>query len=112
MKQHVLKSWPENFQPVLSLAKKCELRLNDRDYQVGDEIILREWIPEGRELHDAKGIRLSVGEYSGDWIRLVISHITNVGETIGPIAHSHINEGLKMWVVLSFDFGFNFVAVK
>jgi hypothetical protein len=45
MKTHELKSWPEFFADILSGRMRFELRRNDRDYQVGDELVLREWEP-------------------------------------------------------------------
>jgi hypothetical protein len=47
MTVHTLKSWPEFFEPVLSGQKQFELRKNDRDFQVGDHVVLREWEPNG-----------------------------------------------------------------
>lgn len=43
-KLHELKCWPEYFQPVIDNLKKLELRKNDRGYQVGDVLWLREFI--------------------------------------------------------------------
>jgi len=44
--KHDLKILPQFFEDVCQ-GKKCfELRLNDRNYQVGDIFILREFIPE------------------------------------------------------------------
>lgn len=40
---HDLKTWPEYFEEVLSENKPFEVRLNDRDYKVGDVLNLREW---------------------------------------------------------------------
>lgn len=44
---HDVKELPEYFQMVKSGNKKFELRRDDRNYSVGDEIHLEEWTPEG-----------------------------------------------------------------
>lgn len=51
---HELKTWPEYFQAVWDGNKTFELRKNDRDYQVGNRLILREWCPK---LNDYTGRR-------------------------------------------------------
>jgi hypothetical protein len=53
--QHDLKCWPEFFAPIYAGMKNFDLRRNDRNYQIGDIVKLREWIPEthsytGREV--------------------------------------------------------------
>lgn len=48
MRQHELKTWPEHWREVAAGRKTFELRLNDRDFQVGDELILREYQPVSR----------------------------------------------------------------
>ena len=40
---HELKCWPEYFEQILTGYKTFEVRKNDRDYKVGDELFLREW---------------------------------------------------------------------
>ena len=45
--QHDLKILPQYFEAVKTGKKKFELRKNDRDYKVGDEIHLEEWEPAG-----------------------------------------------------------------
>jgi hypothetical protein len=40
-RQHELKTDPEAFDAVASGAKTFELRRNDRDYQVGDVLVLK-----------------------------------------------------------------------
>jgi hypothetical protein len=54
--EHKVKSWPQFFEATLSGAKAHEVRrLTDRDYRVGDRLLLREYDPitatySGREL--------------------------------------------------------------
>lgn len=47
MKQqiHFLKTWPEFFEATLSREKNFEVRVNDRDFKVGDILILQEYPP-------------------------------------------------------------------
>lgn len=42
---HELKIWPEYFEPVRAFDKRFEIRKDDRDYQVGDTLLLKEWDP-------------------------------------------------------------------
>ena len=52
-KTHELKILPEYYAQVISRNKLWELRKNDRDFKVGDTVILKEWTDEqeftGRE---------------------------------------------------------------
>jgi uncharacterized protein YqfB (UPF0267 family) len=57
MKTHDLKIWPEFFDHVLSGAKTAELRKDDREYVVGDVLVLREWQTEGHYYTGRKVIR-------------------------------------------------------
>lgn len=55
MKTHDLKTWPNYFGAVMSGAKTFEARVDDRGFDVGDRLMLREWEPftemyTGREL--------------------------------------------------------------
>lgn len=40
---HKLKTWPEYFEKVYSLDKLFEVRKNDRNFKVGDTLILEEY---------------------------------------------------------------------
>lgn len=45
MNVHHVKCWPEFFEPIFAGLKTFEIRLNDRDYQVDDLLVLQEWTP-------------------------------------------------------------------
>jgi hypothetical protein len=44
---HELKTHPQYFSMVFAGTKKFEVRKNDRNYQLGDELLLKEFVPEG-----------------------------------------------------------------
>ena len=64
MKTHELKCWPEFFLPVQAWKKVFEIRHNDRGFEVGDILWLREWDP-------------TTADYSGESVRRAISYITD-----------------------------------
>lgn len=43
MTRHLLKAWPQFFNPVYSGQKPFEIRKNDRNFKVGDILVLREF---------------------------------------------------------------------
>ena len=45
MREHDLKTWSPFYAAVASGAKTFELRKDDRNYSVGDVLLLREWDP-------------------------------------------------------------------
>lgn len=74
MKIHDLKTHPAPFRAVASGEKTFELRLNDRDFQVGDILRLREFDP-----YD--------GAYTGQAVERRVSFILNGGEYGLPAGH-------------------------
>ncbi len=60
MKTIHLKSWPAPFEAVLSGQKRHEVRVNDRDYQEGDQVVLNCWNPATKE-YDGRVIEAVVG---------------------------------------------------
>ncbi|EMF0419612.1 DUF3850 domain-containing protein [Enterococcus hirae] len=44
---HELKILPVYFEEVISGRKQFEIRKNDRNFQLGDQLILKEWNKEG-----------------------------------------------------------------
>jgi hypothetical protein len=81
--KHELKIWPENMEAILSGKKKAEIRVNDRGYQVGDLLILREWEPRTEK-------------YGTRETSLVVTWIDEC-----PSPTANIKSG---YVVLSFEF--------
>jgi len=81
MKTHDLKIWPKNFTEVASGRKKAEVRENDRDFKVGDQLLLREWSP-------------LTNEYTSQSLLVKITHILSLTD---------FNAVMPGYVVLSID---------
>lgn len=65
--EHELKTWVEPFTAVLAGVKRYEVRRNDRNFKVGDYLVLREW--------DHK-----TEKYTGRAVRVQILYMTPGGE--------------------------------
>lgn len=50
--RHELKTWPEFFSPIWAGIKCAEVRRDDRGFNCGDELILREWDPKAKDYTD------------------------------------------------------------
>jgi hypothetical protein len=77
MTEHDLKTWPEYFQAIVEGKKPFEYRLNDRDYQVGDVLHLREFVPptDPENLQD-------VAYYTGRTLKRTVTYILD--DKLGP----------------------------
>lgn len=67
---HELKTWDAVFDALVDGRKTFELRRDDRGFQVGDTLRLREWAPEraaytGRELSVVVDYLLRAGLFPG-----------------------------------------------
>ena len=71
MKTHQLKCWPKFFGSLMDGSKGFELRKNDRDFHVGDHLVLSEWDP-------------SLMLYSGKEVRKVILYVLRAEESLFP----------------------------
>lgn len=61
MQVHTIKCHPKYFARIIDGSKTFEIRKNDRDYQVRDELVITEYDPEiGGELEEASFIRARV----------------------------------------------------
>lgn len=74
---HILKIWPEYYDAIDSGEKTFEFRLNDRNYQTNDILILREYCPEkdtysGREIQVLVTYVLYIGKYAVLSIRKIL----------------------------------------
>lgn len=71
MKRHELKISPKFFEDVRINGKRFEIRKNDRDFQVGDQLVLQEWHAETER-------------YSGRDIIVEVTYITDFPEGLRP----------------------------
>lgn len=69
---HKLKTLPEYFQKTIDGKKPFEVRLNDRDYKVGDTVVLQEW-ENGK--YSGRAISGNIGYILNDFIGLKDGYI-------------------------------------
>lgn len=79
---HELKTWPEYFQSVYDGVKNFEIRKNDRSFQKGDLVILKEWDPNA--LTEKFG-------YTGREIKAEIGYVLSNFQKEGFVAFSLLN---------------------
>jgi hypothetical protein len=73
---HELKTWPGPFQAVLDGTKRHEIRVNDRNYQIGDVLWLREWAEPNDPRHDLR----EFPGYLGRELHVRVTYITAGGQ--------------------------------
>lgn len=69
--EHDLKCWPEHYAAIERGDKTLELRLNDRNYQVGDTLHLRRYEP-------------LISDYTGASLRVLVTHVLSGGIWLSP----------------------------
>lgn len=58
---HKLKIWPKFYTRVLEGSKTFEVRVNDRDFQSGDLVVLHEWCPRGERYTGNTTVAFRIG---------------------------------------------------
>jgi hypothetical protein len=85
---HCLKTWPKYYAAVVSGEKVFEIRKNDREFNVGDALVLQEFNPD-------------TGMYTGEMITKVITYVSDcapflpdgfVAMSIAPYEHEKQGE--------------------
>lgn len=66
-KEIKIKCWPEFFEPIAKNEKRGEFRLDDRDYRVGDTLIIQEWSPNNLRYTGRQVKRLVTHKVSGGY---------------------------------------------
>lgn len=66
--RHELKTWPDMFEEIIRGRKVHEFRRNDRNFEEGDLILLREFEPAGeRYTGDEIPVRIMSISYGPQW---------------------------------------------
>ena len=83
---HELKTWPTYFQAVKDGRKRFEVRKDDRGFEVGDDLLLKEFVPaDYYDPGDKEG-------YTGEILHRKVSYILKGGEY--GIEKGHVVLGL------------------
>ena len=86
---HRLKILPPYYEAVASGVKTFEVRRDDRGYQVGDTLVLREWNPEVKEI----GVEWYAPAYTGRELAREVTYILR-GPAFG-IEEGYVAMGVK-----------------
>jgi hypothetical protein len=95
MAEHELKIWPQFFVPVSEGRANFQFRKNDRDYQEGDLLRLREWEPPvPGEAHFDEDFH-----YTGREVLVKVNYIMRVfdfGEWPPPVPADYVIMGTEI----------------
>lgn len=91
MNKHELKIWPQYFKAVWDGTKTFEIRRNDRNFQIGDMLVLREFDPDDNE-------------YTGSAICKKVSYIL---DDSAFVKEGYVVMGLAEWTSINLPEGGN-----
>lgn len=75
MAKHVLKIDPEYVPNLLNGTLRCQIRINDRDYQPGDTLELRETVHSGWEMQNGMPLK-----YTGRVVHAGVVGVMELGK--------------------------------
>lgn len=85
--KHTLKCDPESWQAIYQGVKTCEVRINDRGYQIGDELLLRQTTHNGEDIKSGRAPMI----FTGREISVYVQHVLEgYGLQFGHVALSII----------------------
>jgi hypothetical protein len=61
MSTHELKTWPAFFEPIMDGRKNFEVRRDDRGFQAGDTVVLREYEPDRGGRYTGRALKAQIG---------------------------------------------------
>lgn len=77
--KHELKIWPQYYCRVADGSKTFEVRKNDRGFQPGDDVVLREYDPDEEWSEDDHfGTNFGKGVYSGNKMAFKIGYVLSI----------------------------------
>jgi hypothetical protein len=86
--RHELKTWPQFFARLVDGSKTFEIRKDDRVFQAGDTLVLREYDPSP-DKHDCDEPGCSQNRYSGKTVVKRVGFVAKgdlFGLNLGPYA--------------------------
>jgi len=79
--KHDLKIWPQYFYHVANGTNTFELRENDRGFQPGDLVVLREWDPATQTEDDPLGSYEVPKGYTGNFVTFKVGYVLPIDAT-------------------------------
>ena len=70
-RQHELKSDPASFQCMWDGVKTFDLRFNDRNFQIGEYLILKETLYSGEEMKAGKPLKYTRREIHAEMVSTI-----------------------------------------
>lgn len=86
---HELKTWPEYWAEVAAGNKTFEIRKNDRNFKVGDHLLLQEYDPFSEEFDHG-----FTSGYSG---RSVLCEVTYILSNYSAVKDGYVVMGIKLY---------------